>query len=314
MLNKDKTRECSDLAMFIITRNRPTVLCDTIESVFSQTFVPAHVLIVDNSNNSDTKKALAEIDDHRIAYHSVGYNAGPAGAAAIGMRILFERGFKWVLWGDDDDPPRFHNVIETLYHTGQSLESDALGVVGVVGGRFSVSKARMIRIPDNELAGILEADVIAGNMFPLIHRNVYDRNVLPDASLFFGFEELDFCLSVKRSGLKIFVSGEEMHRHRQKYNRLELKTAIYNKKSIDSLWREYYGVRNLLNLVLRKEKSVSGFLFILLRTLGKIGYGFRYGINYGNKNLLFLSKAFHHAFRGKMGLTIIPVSKRSSVS
>lgn len=306
--------ECSDLAMFIITRNRPSVLCNTIQLTFSQTLVPAAILIVDNSDNSDTKTALEGITDPRVSYHPVGYNAGPAGAAAIGMQILFERGFKWVIWGDDDDPPRFQDVLENLYTSAELLDTASVGVFGVVGGRFSVSKAKMVRIPDAQLKGIIEADVIAGNMFPLIHRNVYNRNVLPDSSLFFGFEELDFCLSVKRAGLKIFVSGEEMFRHRQKYNRLELKTALYQKKTVDSLWREYYGVRNLLNLLLRKEKSVSGVAFIMLRAFSKAAYGFRYGINYGWYNLLFLAKAIVHGFSGRMGLTITPVRKQPSVS
>jgi GT2 family glycosyltransferase len=306
-LNTDK--HISDMGMFIMTRNRPDVLFKTIKCIKQQTRIPAEILIIDNSDNDDTLNIFNQLHDSGLSYFKVGYNAGPAGAAYLGMDMLFKRGYSWVLWGDDDDPPQFEDVIESLYNTGQCLISESFGLIGVVGGRFSFSKAKMIRIPDSELNGLMEVDTIAGNMFPLIYRNVYENKIFPDPSLFFGFEELDFCLSVKRSGLKIYVSGDEMFRHREKFNRLEYKPKLYHAKAMNALWREYYGVRNLLNLLLKKDPTYLGSFLIILRSFIKSFYGFRYGVKYGVANIYYLTKGIKDGVSGRLGLTVLPMKK-----
>ena len=297
-------------AQFIITRNRPEVLVETIKEIFRQTVSPKKILILDNSENYDTKNIIERLNDDRIEYLHIGYNAGPAGAGYIGVEKLFEQGYEWVLWGDDDDPPIFEDVVEKLFQITEQVPKNSLGLVGAVGVNFDTKTAKIERIPDSQLCGLLEVDAIAGNMIPLIHRNVYENNALPDKSLFFGFEELDFCLSVKRAGLKIYVSGEEMVRHRKHFGRIGLKEKKYTRKNLESLWREYYSTRNLIHILLRKEKQYIGTAVLIFRVVLKMFYGFRYGFTYGKKNFIFLGKGVIHGLFKKMGLTITPIPKK----
>ena len=163
-----------------------------------------------------------QTNDSRLQYHNVGYNSGPAGGAKIGMEILFAQGYEWVVWGDDDDPPKFNDILEKLFLIIPKIDITTIGIIGAVGTRLNLRNGLTIRIPDNDLKGNLDVDCVAGNMFPLLHRNLYNQNVFPNPDLFFGFEELDFCLAVKRANLKIIVSGDEIFRHRLLHGRLDL--------------------------------------------------------------------------------------------
>ena len=297
--------------LFIITRNRPLILKATLDEVFKQTLQPTRILIVDNSDDFETEKMILALNDNRVQYHHVGYNSGPAGGAIVGMKTLFGQDFEWVVWGDDDDPPHFNNVLEKLFTLLPNIDIKTIGIIGAVGVRFSASNGKTIRIPDKELIGIVEVDNVAGGMFPLIHKNVYDKAIFPDADLFFGFEELDFCLSVKRAGLKIFVSGEQLLRHRQLFGRIGMSRKGYKVKKMESLWREYYSTRNILHILLRKEKSYLGAMKFTFRIFGKMFYGFRFGLNYGVLNFHFLSKGLFDGFAKRMGLTVLPIPKKA---
>src|SRR5690349_18373259 len=97
-----KSRDSVRFAGFIMTYERPGIILDTIGRVLAQTRPPEKLLIVDNSESSETKKLIEHLNDNRIQYFAVGYNAGPAGAAKIGLQKLAEGGFDWIYWGDDD--------------------------------------------------------------------------------------------------------------------------------------------------------------------------------------------------------------------
>ena len=296
-------------SLFVITRNRPSVLKNTLEEIFNQTLPPQSVLIVDNSDNEATLLMYEQANDSRLQYHKVGYNSGPAGGAKIGMEILFAQGYEWVVWGDDDDPPKFNDVIERLFSIIPKIDICTIGIIGCLGTRFNFRNGLTLRVPDNDLKGLIEVDSISGGMFPLLHRNLYNRNIFPNPDLFFGFEELDFCLAVKRANLKIFVSGDEIYRHRLLHGRLGL-IKKYKLKSKESLWREYYSTRNLIYILLRKEYSYEGVLNISMRTIAKMFYGFKFGYEYGRLNSYFLSKGLYDGFRNRMGMIISPIPKK----
>ena len=298
-------------SLFIITRNRSNILKYTIEEIFKQTLPPHSLLIIDNSDDEATQLMYEQTNDSRLQYHKVGYNSGPAGAAAIGIKILFEQGYEWVVWGDDDDPPQFNDVIENLFSIIPKIDIKTIGVIGSVGVNFNNSTGLIERIPDKDLNGILDVDCVAGNMFPLLHRNIYLNTIFPDPDLFFGFEELDFCLAVKRAKLRVIVPGKEMYRHRVIHKRLNL-VKNYKLKALQSLWREYYSTRNRIYILLKKEKSYKGVVKISIRTFVKMVYGFKFGFKYGRLNFYFLSKGLYDGFCNRMGMTISPNPKKTT--
>jgi GT2 family glycosyltransferase len=275
----------------------------------SQSVPPNYILVVDNGAQTESKDRINDLNDTRISHHSIGYNAGPAGGAYCGMKLLFEKGYDWVLWADDDDPPKFDNLIEDLFDIVHHNDNEFLGMVGAVGERFDRKKGTIIRFKDDQLKGFLEVDTISGNMFPLISKRVFEKGILPNINLFFGFEELDFGLSLKRAGFKILASGSLHLKHRVQSGRLNLITIKNQKKLYSSLWREYYSARNLAFILFHQEKSLIGTLNCICRNIVKSFVVFKHGFSYGTKvSSLILMGLFDGLFR-RMDMRVSPVVK-----
>ena len=110
---------------------------------------PEKLLIVDNSFSNITQDLVKKINLPNLYYHKVGYNSGPAGAAAIGLKILSDEGYDWIYWGDDDDPPYFKNTFEILIE--MAIQSNQVGCVGSVGQFLNFKTGFIKRVPDSYL-------------------------------------------------------------------------------------------------------------------------------------------------------------------
>jgi len=286
---------------FVITYNRSEILSDTISQVFAQTFPPEILWIIDNSDNLQTDHLIASMQNPRIKYHRMGYNAGPAGAATVGLELCKRDGADWIYWGDDNDPPFRPDCFERLIAIRN--ENPFCGVLGAVGHFFDRKKGVMKRIQSRllEKKPWVEVDSIAGNMCMLVSSEVVKSGIFPDKELFFGFEELDFCLKVSRKGFTLIVDCGLFLEARQKSNRLNYTESTYHRK--DNLNREYYSLRNLLfisdSLTLNSMKKQ-----LIIKWFAKSLYGYRYGPRYGWKNMSLIYLAFFHYWKGIKGKTI----------
>ena len=297
-------------AAFIITKDRPDTLLSTVKKLLNQSLPPSFILVIDNGSQDLTYEIIMQLNDERISHHSVGYNAGPAGGAYWGMKTLFESGYDWVLWVDDDDPPKFDYLFENMFKIVSDNDNNTLGMVGAVGERFDKRKAKIVRLEDKELKGYLDVDTISGNMFPLVSKRVFQFGLLPSLNFFFGFEELSFCLSVKRAGFRILTSGELHYQHRSTTGRLNLDKIGYQKKTESLLWREYYSVRNLLHILIHQQFTLLGIFRFLLRNISKSIFVFKYGLNYGRKFNYMILKGLFDGFLARMGMRILPNTKQ----
>ncbi|MCR9082282.1 MAG: glycosyltransferase [Cyclobacteriaceae bacterium] len=279
------------LGAFIITYHRPQILLETIKAVFSQTHSPDFIWIVDNSENLETDHVIASLLDPRIRFYRMGYNAGPAGAAAKGLELCAKEGADWIYWGDDNDPPFRSDCFERLLAIRDV--NPFCGVLGAVGHFFDRKKGVIKRIQTRllEKKDWVEVDSIAGNMCMLVSGDVAKAGIVPDPDLFFGFEELDFCLKVSRKGYSLIVDTSLFLQAREMWGRIEFERPTYKKKK--NLSREYYSLRNLLyisdSLTLKSMKKN-----LIKKWFFKMFYGFRYGLRYGFSNMKMISLAFWH--------------------
>ncbi|GAB2497009.1 glycosyltransferase [Algoriphagus taiwanensis] len=286
---------------FVITYNRPTLVLKTLEQLFLQSYPPELIWIIDNSDDMKTDHAIAGLSDPRIRYYRMGYNAGPAGAAKTGLELCEKEGMDWIYWGDDNDPPQHRDTFEKLLSIRN--ENPYCGILGAVGHFFDHKKGKIKRIQSRllEKKKSLEVETVAGGMSMLVHRDVVKACVFPNPDLFFGFEELDFCLKAKRRGFTILVNCGVFLELRKMHNRLDYERPLYKKKKNNV--REYYSLRNLLyisdGLTLDTMKK-----YLLLKWIGKALYGFRYGFGYGWNNLRMIVLAFYHYSRGIKGKTL----------
>jgi GT2 family glycosyltransferase len=299
-----------NFAAFVITKDRPDTLLSTIKKLLYQSLPPSFILVIDNGSQDITSIMIKQLNDERISHHSVGYNSGPAGGAYWGMKLLFEKGYDWVLWVDDDDPPKFDDLFEQMFKIVSDNDNHTLGMVGAVGSRFDNRKAKIVRLNDEQLKGYIDVDAISGGMFPLVSKRIFNHGILPSLNFFFGFEELNFCLSLKREGFRILTSGELHYQHRELMGRLNLNRIIYQKKSENLLWREYYSVRNLLHILLYQHFSLLGVFRFFLRNILKCVFVYKYGITYGIKANFFILRGLFDGIFDKMGMRILPNTKR----
>lgn len=269
-------------AGFIMTYERPEIVLETIEILFAQTLTLEKILIVDNSASFDTQKTIETLNDSRVVYHRVGYNSGPAGAAAIGLKILAAEGYEWIYWGDDDDPPLFDDTLEILMRVAQT--SPKCGTVGVVGNYYNPKTGFLERVTDEELLtdGILEVDTIAGGMSKIVNGPMILKTAIStDEKLFYGSEELDFDLKVKKAGYTHLVDRAYYLKHRHYFNRMNLAPKKLKKKTDRAIVREYYSIRNNLRILYknRNYKTILVFYsYFFLKSFASFKFGFRYGI------------------------------------
>ena len=241
-------------AAFIMTFQRNQTLESTIAVLLKQTLPPEKILIVDNDPQQGAKSVAALFSNAEIEYHSVGYNSGPAGAALAGLTTLAAQGYEWIGWVDDDDPPLFNDTFEILLNLATSNPS--CGCVGAVGQYFDRSKGIMKRVGDDELEGngFLEIDNIAGGMCKIVNAKVItEKNVFPDETLFYGFEELDFDLRLQKAGFTLLVPKDLYKKNRVYHNRIGFKVKRGQKKETSRLWREYYSTRNLMIVLFKNN-------------------------------------------------------------
>ncbi len=288
-------------AAFIMTYQRNDTLEETIDTILRQTYPPEKVLIVDNDPYQGAKVVSEKLAHLPITYFSVGYNSGPAGAAKKGLEILSKEGYEWIGWIDDDDPPEFDDCYEILIRMGEA--NDQYGCVGAVGQYFNEKKAISQRVSDEDLKkdGYLNVDNIAGGMSKIVRLGaVLSSNKTFDKELFYGFEELDFDLCIKKMGWLLMVDRSLSLRHRLHYDRMGIKIKRGTKKKIEKLWREYYSTRNIL-YILEKNKLYQGLCIFFFRALIKMFIGFRFGFNYGYKNMKFVGSGIFHFIIRKKG-------------
>jgi len=303
MGKKNKEHQNMKFAAFVMMYKRPLIAKATIQKLFEQTVPPEKVLLIDNDEFQSGKILQEELPHLPIAYYAMGYNSGPAGAAAKGLSLLAQEGYRWIAWIDDDDPPFFVDVFEKLVLL--AMQNPKCGCVGVVGQYFDRKRGLMKRVPNSLLDGngILEVDTIAGGMIKLVNSNfVKESGILPSASLFFGFEELDYDLQMQKKGYKLLVDKALFLQHRIYHNRLHIeKIAI--KKSERQLVRDYYSSRNML-YILKKNSLFRALFYTFLRITYKCVTNFKFGFSHGIVNLKYQSKAIFHFIFGSYGKTI----------
>lgn len=289
------------LGGFIITYNRPETLKQTIGEIFNQTYPPELLWIIDNSEDLATDHMIATLQDPRLKYFRMGYNAGPAGGAAKGLELCGKKELDWIYWGDDNDPPFRPDCFERLLAIRDV--NPFVGVLGTVGHFFDRKKGVIKRVQTRllERKESLAVDYVAGGMCMLVSGEVARAGIVPDPKLFFGFEELDFCLSVRRKGYAILVDCKLFIEAREMHNRSYFEEPVYYVKS--NLNREYYSLRNLL-MISDKLTLHSMRNHLIKKWIVKSIYGFRYGPCYGLLNFQLIWLAFWHYAKGISGKTI----------
>lgn len=293
-----------NFAAFIITYKRPEILKNTITNLLSQQYPPSEILIVDNSPDRLTEELIAKLDNPKITYFRVGHNSGPAGGSKLGLKILANKGYKWIYWGDDNNPPRDESVFRRMFECLSILENgkNKIGALSGKGGKLNDFTGRIRSLSNAYLkkGEILEVDMFPGGHTVIVNSEIVEHNILPDENLFFAFEDLDVSLKLRKAGYKIFIDAKTWYEVRKAYgdtsDNYRPRKINFGNRMI--YWnREFYSTRNLLH-IFYYQQMVLPFLYQLIKTLFKMPYGFRFGIKYGWRNLKIQLSAIADFLKG----------------
>jgi glycosyltransferase involved in cell wall biosynthesis len=239
-----------DVTAIIVTYRRPVELQAALAALRRQTLPPSAIIVVDNDAPSGAPPALGT----DVTVVCPGENLGPAGGIALGMHeaLLRAGDDDWLVLVDDDDPPPSDQIIEELFACAQraAREGGDVAAVGMVGTRFDHRRGRARRVADDELqAEVVEVDWIAGGQVPIYSVRAVRRVGVFDASLFFGFEELEYGLRLRAAGERLVIPGRIARARRELHGRTGLGARVPSTGGV--AWRRYYSTRNLIVITRR---------------------------------------------------------------
>jgi glycosyltransferase involved in cell wall biosynthesis len=300
------------LGAFVITHERPHVLRRTIEAIDEQSIRPEVLWVVDNSSGQATRDLVAELGRQDVRYWPMGHNAGPAGAAARGLQLLREEGYDWAYWVDDDDPPPFPDTLARLLALIEAHKEERLGGVAAVGQRFSWSSGVVERLADEDLTeGPREVDVIGGGQQFIVSVEAAHAVGYPCADLFFGCEELEFCLRLRMAGWRLMIDAALMRELRQRTGR----TGFVRRRRVVPVllphahWREYYVNRNYIHAMRTTFRRPDLARRWALRGAIKTAASWLKGAQYGASYTQMALRGIWDGYRGRLGLTVPPQAK-----
>jgi GT2 family glycosyltransferase len=254
----DPVRSPGDVHAVVVTFSRPDALRRTLAKL--STFTLASITIVDNAPTEASRDAATNrdaTDTTPRTYLPQTQNTGPAGGLAAGFAHVLERcrDDEWLLVVNDDGVPGTPESVRALQQFGIWLEARGapVGAVGLSGARFDRRRSVLERPDDRELAGPVTVDYVAGNQLLMVKAAAARASGTFDARLFFGFEELDYCLQLQAAGFGIYVDGPLLREMRQTHERYGDSVGPVDRPV--SAWRRYYSVRN--HIVVTRRYSTS---------------------------------------------------------
>jgi len=232
---------------FMVTYRRVESTVAAVAALLAQSRPPDTIIVVNNGDEADGAAITAAHPSARVRVVNAGDNIGPAGGWELGVRTVLAdaNDGDWLLMADDEAPPPDHATIERLleFAQGQVAIDPTVAGVGLVGGRFDRRTGTTVRLSDAELVGCVDVDTIGGGHWPLLRVAAIRSVQLPDPTLFFGFEELEYFLKIREAGLRLIVDGAAWQGLRVRWDRVGTSNTTLRRTAL-SPWRAYYSTRN----------------------------------------------------------------------
>lgn len=257
------------LSGVLVTFRRPQILRRTLELLAAQTRPLDALVVVDNAGDPEVQRL---VDATPGAVYVVGDNIGPAGGIALGTQHVLAgaRDDDWIITLDDDDPPPEPETLERLlaFACEMADRDRRTAAVGNDGVRFDFRRGRVTTIADTELDGAVPVDAIGGDRFPCYSVRALRAVGSMRADLFFGFEELECGLRMRRAGWSLYADADALRRDREQQR--TVATPPDPARTLGPIsWRRYYSLRNLIVILREHGHRATAARVTLVVGLGK---------------------------------------------
>jgi glycosyltransferase involved in cell wall biosynthesis len=292
----------------LVTYRQPAALPVTLRRLAEQRQPLAGLVVVDNDPSPATRAVVHAHTEGlgRLEYVASPENLGPAGGLAVGMeRVLdYTRPWDWIVLLDDGDPPQWSTMFGELLAFGQAMRATdrRTAGVGLIGARFDWASGRLVRPADGELDGPVAIDYIGGGQFPLYLADAVRPLAAP---LFFGCDDLEYGLRLRRAGYRLYAPGALWLQLRRKWGHtgMEVRPGV---ALGEPTWRRYYSLRNTIH-ILRAFGATSAAIRVtalqgLLKPLANMATSPRRAWRHLKLNL----RACRDGWTGRLGRTLEP--------
>jgi GT2 family glycosyltransferase len=239
----------------IVTFRRPSSLEAVLLGLQRQEHQPSLVVVADNDPAQSAEavvRTFAETSGLVTVYVPMKENLGPAGGWAEAARraTVSDRRGAWLAVFDDDDPILHPHVMGRLAGSAASCPDD-VAALGLRGARLHRRSMILRRV--HSTAGGRPVDYLASGGAPLYRWSAIDDVGFFDEQLFFGFEDLDLGLRLRRRGWRLLVVPSADH-------------VVQSTAAERSDWREYYKTRALV-VICRRHLGPVALGATLVRSL-----------------------------------------------
>ncbi len=265
----------------VLTHRRPRLATQSVRFLLDEEgMAPEDVIVVVNGDGGLADDELAQ----RVNVHTLESNRGPAGGMLAGLVAATEDpDVEWIYLCEDDigasglPAPRLDRLRRLA--GDRAGDAERRGPIGgiVAYGRQLDGRTGLTRphIPTDDDTGLVPTDV-AGWGASLVARAVVDAGVLPNESLFFGYEDFDFWLSVRAAGFDVVLDVECARELGLSVHPSGREATLGSERTIDDTepWRRYYEARNYLHLR-RTHGRITWTFFHLAKSFrrGMLGSG-----------------------------------------
>ena len=252
----------------VLTYRRPRHAARVVRSLLEDEGLPAsQVIVVVNGEGGLDDPTL----EGAITMLTLEENLGPAGGFARAFR--FVRGITespWIYACEDDADargpasPRLPRLIERVEAFEREVPGPPVGVVLTSGWDVDRRTGRTTRHRVRSPAAPFEEVDFGAWDSTLVSRRVIDAGIVPDESLFWWAEELDFCLRVRDAGFRVLVDVPTVL-GRGRPPELAADDGAALPTRADEPWCSYYMARNGF-LVARRVGTRAWDLWHLLKS------------------------------------------------
>jgi len=263
----------------VVTHLRPRLAGATVRSLLEvEGFAPDRVVVVVNGEGGLDDSALEDA----VRMVRLPSNSGPAGGFRRGLLEAFaDPSTRWAYLCEDDmvllhlPTPRVARLkarIEATQRGGKGGNGPPVGAVVAFGRNFVPRSGHTINVvPRRGMPGDLAPVDVSTWGATLVSRAAFDAGVLPDADLFFGFEDFDFYCRLRAAGLSVLVDVPCARQvaHRQTLAGRDAALREHRPIDADEPWRAYYLARNYFALA-RRHGRRSWYAWHLLYSLRRL--------------------------------------------
>lgn len=311
----------------VVTYNRKQRLLECMDALLGQTRPLDKIILIDNASTDGTPDLLKEkgyLDSGRLDYVRLPENTGGGGGFSFGIQRGCDAGYDW-LWLMDDDAVPNKDALLTLLSSphAEDAETGAL-LCSVRDGdlqleaRSTGAITRCEQVFNNRLLTIEEFDqsFLRVTTYPLLGVLVRTRVVLEVGNLrpefFFQADDLDFTMRIAGK-YKMWVVRDSILVHQVQKEQFASRYVPLLRKNkqflaIGEQWKDYYGCRNYVYIVVRRT-SIARTCRVLLSYMRTAASLFLFA-DYKWMRVLLYARAMLDGIAGNLGKRVDPVEWR----